>query len=129
MRIEKMISNTPDLLEDIYYRQVKKFGETTEKILLKRLDEEIYEYQEALRNNFMNDNQQSRLEVMLEQADIIILANRLYQEFNNMLAWLILDKMYNFESAKYVKMKWDIVENRPYSRDKNGFWQHRKGKL
>lgn len=124
-----MISNTPDLLEDIYYRQVKKFGETTEKILLKRLDEEIYEYQEALRNNFMNDNQQSRLEVMLEQADIIILANRLYQEFNNMLAWLILDKMYNFESAKYVKMKWDIVENRPYSRDKNGFWQHRKGKL
>lgn len=129
MRIEKMISNTPDLLEDIYHRQVKKFGETTEKILLKRLDEEIYEYQEALRNNFMNDNQQSRLEVMLEQADIIILANRLYQEFNNMLAWLILDKMYNFESAKYVKMKWDIVENRPYSRDKNGFWQHRKGKL
>lgn len=121
-----MISNTVDLLDDIFNRQVKKFGSTTEKELWQNLTGEIIEYQEALRKNYMTDNKQTGLEVMLEQADIIILANRLYQEFNNPIGWLILDKMYNFETAKYVKMKWDIVENRPYVRDKNGLWQHRK---
>lgn len=124
-----MISNTPDLLDDILERQKKKFGDTTEKELLANLTGEVIEYQEAMRKNFMADNQQTRLEVMLEQADIIILANRLYQEFDNPIAWLILDKMYNFETAKYVKMKWEVVESRTYFRDKNGLWQHRKGKL
>ena len=119
-----MISNTPDLLEDIYHRQVKKFGETTEKILLKRLDEEIYEYQEAMRKNFINDNQYTREDIMLEKADIIILANRGYQEFNNPKCWLILDNMYNFETAKYVVKKWEIVEKRSYKRTSDGDWQH-----
>lgn len=119
-----MISNTPDLLDDIYQRQVKKFGKTTKEELSAHLRNEIYEYQAEIRKNFMNDCQQTRLELMLEQADIIILANRLYQEFDDPLAWLVLDKMYNFETAKYVKMKWDIVEKRKYHRDENGLWHH-----
>lgn len=119
-----MTSNTTDLLDDIYHRQVKKFGDTSAEELWKNLRGEIIEYQEALRKNFLYDNQQTRLDVMMEQADIIILANRLYQEFQDETAWLILDKMYNYETARFVKMKWEIVENRKYRRDKNGLWQH-----
>ena len=120
-----MTSNTTDLLDDILERQKLKFGETTKEELWRKLRGEIIEYQEALRNNFIYDNNQTRLEIMLEQADIIILANRLYQEFDDEVAWLIIDKMYNFETAKYVKMKWDIVEKRQYIRDSKGNWQHK----
>lgn len=123
-----MISNTPDLLDDILERQKKKFGDTTKEELWRKLKCEISEYQQALRANFINDCHQTRIDVMFEQADIIILANRLYQEFNDDVAWLIIEKMYNFETARYVKIKWDIVEKRPYYRDKNGNWQHKEVK-
>lgn len=121
-----MISNDTELLDVIYQKQVKKFGETTPEELWRKLRGEIIEYQQALKNQFLYDSPQSRLDVMLEQADIIILANRLYQEFQDELAWLILDKMYNFETARFVSMKWDIVEKRRYRKDKNGNWQHIK---
>lgn len=119
-----MISNTVDLLDDVYNRQVKKFGETTKEELWRKLKAEIEEYKNAVKTNFIYDSQNTRQEIFLEQADIIILANRLYQEFNDAVAWLILEKMYNFETAKYVKMKWEIVEKRKYYRNQNGDWQH-----
>lgn len=123
-----MISNTPDLLDDILECQKKKFGDTTKEELWRKLKGEIIEYQQALRANYIYDSNQTRIDVMLEQADIIILANRLYQEFHDEIAWLILEKMYNFETARYVKIKWGIVEQRPYYRDKNGNWQHKEVK-
>lgn len=63
---------------------------------------------------------------MYEKADVIIMANRLYQEYQDEVAWLILSELYNYETAKYVKAKWDIVKKRPYIRDKNGNYQHQK---
>lgn len=123
-----MISNTSDLLDDILERQKKKFGKTTKEELWSKLRGEIIEYQQALRSNIMNDCLQTKVDIMLEQADIIILANRLHREFKDELAWLLIQKMYNYETAKFVKFKWSIVEKRPYYRDKNGNWQHKEVK-
>lgn len=121
-----MISNTQNLLDDILERQKKKFGKTTKEELWSKLRGEIIEYQQALRANFMNDCVQTKIDIMFEQADIIILANRLHREFKDELAWLLIQKMYNYETAHYVKMKWDIVEKRQYYRDSNGNWQHKE---
>lgn len=122
-----MISNTQELLDNIYERQKLKFGETTKEELYRKLRCEIMELQQANRQYFMTSSFQDSEDIKFEEADIIIIANRLYQEFQDEIAWALLSKYYNYESAKYVKMKWDIVEKRIYKRDKFNNWQHIEG--
>lgn len=113
-----------NMLDKIYERQKEKFGAQTKEELWRKLRGEIIELQEARRQLFMKDTNENRESVMFEEADIIIMANRLYQEYQDEVAWLIVDRLFNFESAKYVAKKWEIVEKRPYHKDKNGLWQH-----
>ena len=51
---------------------------------------------------------------------------QLRQEYQDEVAWLILSELYNYETARYVKAKWDIVEKRRYVKDANGNYQHVK---
>lgn len=119
-----MISNTEALLEDIYERQKLKFGKTTKAELYRKLRCEIREYQAAIKAHFYNDSVENARDIMFEIADVIIIANRLYKEFKDEIAWALLQKYYNYETARYVKAKWDIVQKRKYVKDKNGNWQH-----
>lgn len=126
--MSELVSNNQDLLDYVYERQKLKFGETTKEELYRKLRCEIIEYQEATRYNWMISSAQSAEAMMFEQADIIIIANRLYQEFHDEVAWALLEKYYNYETARYVKKKWDIVEQRTYYRDSKGNWQHKEDK-
>jgi hypothetical protein len=119
-----MTSNTEALLDDIYERQKLKFGNATKAELYKKLRCEIREYQAAIKAQFNNNSVENSHDVMFEIADIIIVANRLYKEFKDEIAWALLIKYYNYETARYVKAKWDIVEKRKYVRDQYGNWQH-----
>lgn len=119
-----MVSNAQDLLDYVFERQKIKFGPTTPEELYRKLRVEILEYQEATSRYWMTNDPKAAEDMMFEQADIIIVANRLYQEFHDEVAWAILSKYYNYETARYVKAKWEIVEKRPYKKNKNGDWQH-----
>lgn len=124
-----MISNSQELLDYIYEQQKIKFGNTTKEELYRKLRCEIIELQEANRNYWLDGevhNKELSDAIKFEEADIIIVANRLYQEFQDEVAWALLSKYYNYESAQYVKQKWDIVQKRTYIRDRNGNWQHKE---
>lgn len=116
------MTNYVSMLEEIYQAQKQKFGKMTKDELFKKLYEEINEYQQASLDLFTCDNQANRVNVMLELADIIIVANRLYLEYDDEIAWLIVDKLFNYETAKWVKIKWDMVEKRNYTKDDCGNW-------
>lgn len=122
-----MISNTQELLDYIYERQKIKFPNQSREQTTRKLRAEIIELQEANRLYWMTGSKEHAEAIKFEEADVIIMANRLYQDFQDELAWAILSKYYNYESAKYVKMKWDIVEQRTYKKDANGNYQHEKG--
>ena len=126
--MSEVISNNQALLDYVYERQKLKFGNTTKDELYRKLRCEIIEYQEATRRYWNTASADAAEDMMFEQADIIIMANRLYQEFQDEIAWALLSKYYNYETARYVKLKWEIVEHRPYYRDRNGNWQHKVGK-
>lgn len=131
MEDQEIVSNSPDLLTWVWERQKLKFGETTPEELYKRLRCEILELQEARRAYYMSGSLENAENIMFEEADIIILANRLYLEFNDEIGWALVDKFFNFETARYVKKKWEIVEQREYVKDENGDWQQKakmKGK-
>lgn len=121
-----MITNNQNLLDNVYERQKKKFKNQTKEELWAKLIGEIIELQQERRKLFMQQEptSENKEAVLFEEADIIIMANRLYQEYHDEVAWLILDQMYNYETAKYVAKKWEIVEKRNYHKDKNGLWQH-----
>lgn len=125
----EIVSNTQDLLDDILERQKRKFGPTTKEELYRKLRTEILEYQEATRAFFMTGSREYAEAMKFEEADIIIVANRLWQEFHDEVAWALLSKYYNYESARYVKAKWEIVEKRPYKRTAAGDWQHEEQKI
>ena len=119
-----IVSNTEELLDYIYERQKIKFPNQTRDQTERKLRGEILELQEA-NMAFWNTGSKHYAEaIKFEEADVIIMANRLYQEYQDELAWAILSRYYNYESAKYVKAKWDIVEKRKYFRDANGNYQH-----
>lgn len=104
--------NTEQLLEDIYNRQVAKFGDCSYKELISKLGCEFLELQEANRKYWMcgEHNKELADDIQLEIADIIIIANRMWKEYDCPIAWGILSKYYDYESSKWVKIKWDIVE-------------------
>lgn len=113
--------NTETLLDYVYERQLIKFPDQTREQTERKLRAEILELQEARRNLYFGG---SREAVMYEKADVIIMANRLWRDFNDEMAWMILDSMYDYETAKYVEFKWKIVESRTYTKDENGTYQH-----
>lgn len=113
-----------DLLDEIYIKQKKKFPDVTIEQAWKKLKGEVLELQEARRQHFIEPNSENAEKIKFEEADIIIMANKIYQENQDEIAWLVLDKLYNYESAKYVVEKWKIVEERTYHKDKNGNYQH-----
>jgi hypothetical protein len=113
--------NTETLLDYIYERQLAKFPDQTREQTERKLRAEILELQEARRNLFFGG---SREAVMYEKADVIIMANRLWRDFNDEMAWMILDSMYDYETARYVELKWKIVEQRTYIKDEYGNYQH-----
>ena len=119
-----MISNTQEFLDYIYERHKIKFPNQTREQTTRKLRGEIIELQEANRLYWMTGSKEHAEAVKFEEADVIIMANRLYQDFQDELAWAILSRYCNYESAKYVKMKWDIVEQRKYKKDANGNYQH-----
>lgn len=118
------VANSQDLLDYIYERQKKKFPDQTREQTERKLRGEILELQEANRLYWMTGSKHHAEAIKFEEADVVIMANRLYQEYQDELAWAILSRYYNYESAKYVKAKWDIVETRPYKKDENGNYQH-----
>ena len=122
-----MVSNTEELLDYIYERQKKKFPDQTREQTERKLRGEIIELQEANRLYWNTGSKEHAEAIKFEEADVIIMANRLYQEYQDELAWAILSRYYNYESAKYVKAKWEIVEQRPYVKDEHGNYQHKKG--
>lgn len=120
------VSNTQELLDYVYERQKIKFPNQTREQTERKLRGEIIELQEANRRYWMTGSKKHAEAIKFEEADVIIMANRLYQEYKDELAWAILSRYYNYESAKYVKAKWDIVEQRQYIRDANGNYQHKE---
>lgn len=122
-----MVSNTEELLDYIYERQKKKFPDQTREQTERKLRGEIIELQEANRLYWNTGSKEHAEAIKFEEADVIIMANRLYQEYQDELAWAILSRYYNYESAKYVKAKWEIVEERTYVKDEHGNYQHKKG--
>lgn len=123
-----MVSNTQELLDYVYERQKIKFPDQTREQTERKLRGEIIELQQATMKYWNTGSRHNADEIMFEKADIIILANRLYQEHQDELAWAILSTYYNYETARYVKAKWDIVEKRRYVKDANGNYQHVKEK-
>lgn len=114
--------NQETLLDDIYERQLIKFPDQTPEQTRRKLKAEIFELQEARRAYYYGGG--SLEEVKSEEADVIIMANRLWRDDNDPMAWMILDSMYNYETAKWVKAKWEIVEKRIYKKDSEGTYQH-----
>lgn len=123
-----MVSNTQELLDYVYERQKIKFPDQTREQTERKLRGEIIELQQATMKYWNTGSRHNADEIMFEKADIIIMANRLYQEYQDELAWAILSTYYNYETARYVKAKWDIVEKRRYVKDANGNYQHVKEK-
>lgn len=113
-----------DLLNEIYIKQKKKFPDVTIEQAWRKLRGEIIELQLARREHFIKSTFENAEKIKYEEADIIIMANKIYQENQDEIAWLILDKFYNYESSKYVVKKWQIVEKRTYHKDENGNYQH-----
>lgn len=113
-----------NFLDEIYIKQKKKFPDVTIKQAWKKLRGEIIELQQARREHFMHSTYENAEKIKYEEADVIIMANKIYQENQDEIAWLILDKLCNYESFKYVVKKWEIVEQRSYHKDKNGNYQH-----
>lgn len=113
---------TTKLLEDIYKRQVKKFGQQTKEQLFRRLQEEIIEYFDAVEKN------ETELceEVLLEKADVIIMANRCVLETGSACAAIILKLAYSADMDYWILKKWQIVESREYYIDENGDWRKKK---
>lgn len=121
-----IVSNTQELLDYIYEEQKIKFPNQTKQQTERKMRAEILELQQANLTYWNTGSKQDAEAIMYEKADVIIMANRLYQEYQDEVAWLILSELYNYETAKFVKAKWDIVKNRPYIKDKNGNYQHTK---
>ena len=120
------VSNNQELLDYIYERQRIKFPYQTRQQTERKLRGEIIELQEANRLYWYAPSKENAEAIKFEEADVIIMANRLYQDYQDELAWAILSRYYNYESAKYVKEKWEMVEKRTYKKDKNGNYQHEK---
>lgn len=119
-----IVSNNQELLDYIYERQRIKFPHQTRQQTERKLRGEIIELQEANRLYWYTSSKENAEAIKFEEADVIIMANRLYQEYQDELAWAILSRYYNYETAKYVKEKWEMVEKRTYKKDKNGNYQH-----
>ena len=113
-----------DLLDEIYIKQKKKFPDVTVEQAWRKLKGEIIELQQARRDFSKNPTLETAEKIKYEEADVIIMANNIYQENQDEVAWLILDKLYNYKSSKYVAAKWKIVEERSYHKDKYGNYQH-----
>lgn len=118
--------NQESLLDYIYERQLEKFPDQTREDTERKLRAEIIELQEARRDYWTAQSKNNAEKVMFETADVIIMANRLYHDFQDELAWCILDSMFNYETAKYVQAKWEIVEKRIYEKKADGTYQHKK---
>ena len=116
--------NQESLLDYIYERQLEKFPDQTREDTERKLRAEIIELQQARRDYWTAQSKKNAEKVMFETADVIIMANRLYHDFQDELAWMILDSMYNWEVAKYVDAKWQVVEQREYKKLPDGTYQH-----
>lgn len=116
--------NQESLLDYIYERQLEKFPDQTREDTERKLRAEIIELQDARRDYYNAQCPKNAEKVMFKMADVIIMANRLYHDFQDEFAWMILDSMYNFEIAKYVDIKWQIVEKREYKKLPDGTYQH-----
>lgn len=116
--------NQESLLDYIYERQLEKFPDQTREDTERKLRAEIIELQQARREYWTSQSKNNGEKVMFEMADVIIMANRLYHDFQDELAWMILDSMYNWEVAKYVDAKWQVVEQREYKKLPDGTYQH-----
>ena len=114
--------NQETLLDYIYERQLAKFPDQTKEQTTRKLRAEIIELQNARRDYYYGGGNPES--IMFEKADVIIMANRLYHDFQDELAWMILDSLYNWEVAKYVEAKWQIVEKREYKKLPDGTYQH-----
>lgn len=114
--------NQESLLDYIYERQLVKFPDQTPEQTRRKLCAEILELQEAVKDYYYGGG--SAEKIQYEKADVIIMANRLWRDSNDPMAWMILDSMYNYETARYVELKWKIVEQRVYTKDKDGTYQH-----
>ncbi len=114
--------NSEQLLDHIYQRQLAKFPDQTREQTERKLRAEILELQQARRDYYFGGSKPEN--IMFEKADVIIMANRLWKDFNDELAWAIIDSMYDYETAKFVEAKWKIVESRCYVKDKDGTYQH-----
>ena len=117
--------NQETLLDEIYKQQIVKFPDQTPEQTRRKLFAEILELQEARRDYYYGGGSVEK--VKMEEADVIIMANRLWRDDNDPMAWMILDSMYNYETAKWVAMKWKIVMQITYKRDENGTYQHIEG--
>lgn len=119
IKSDLILSNT---LENVYWKQVKKFGKQTKEQLFRRLQEEIVEYFQAC------DDNETELceEVLLEKADVIIMANRCVLETGNPFAAIILKLLYTEDMDYWIIKKWKIVESREYYIDENGDWRKKK---
>lgn len=113
---------TTKLLANIYKRQVNKFGKQTREQLFRRLQEEIIEYFDAVEKN------ETELceEVLLEKADVIIMAHRCVLETGSACAAIILKLAYSEDMDYWILKKWQIVESREYFIDENGDWRKKK---
>lgn len=116
--------NQESLLDYTYERQLVKFPDQTPEQTRRKLCAEIIELQEARRDYWAAPSKINAERVKFEKADVILMANRLWRDSNDPMAWMILDSMYNYETARYVESKWKIVEQRVYARDKEGTYQH-----
>lgn len=114
-----------EILLKVYRGQLRKFPDQTREDTTKKLRGEIEELIEA-RERFIKEPVESNLEkIKFERADVAIMATRLWYDYADPMAWVILYAFSDYETLKYVEKKWEIVEARTYEKLADGTYQHK----
>lgn len=123
---EVKLDKTAEIFLKVYTGQLRKFPDQTREDTTKKLLGEIEELIEA-RERFIKEPTESNLEkIKFERADVAIMAVRLWYDYADPLAWVILYAFSDWETLKYVEKKWEIVEARTYEKIEDGTYQHKQ---
>ncbi len=121
---ETITDKTAEIFLKVYRGQLRKFPDQTRENTTKKLYREIEELMEA-RERFIKEPIESNLEkIKFERADVAIMAARLWYDYADPMAWVILYAFSDYETLKYVEKKWEIVEARIYEKLEDGTYQH-----
>lgn len=116
--------NQETLLEYIYEMHCTKFPEKTKEQAEKELRAEVANLQNARKDYYFGGG--SVEDILNAKANCVIIANRLWHDYNDELAWLILDTMYDYDMARCVEERWKEIERTCYVREPDGTYSKKE---